>query len=57
MTIRGSIRRATGGLPQLQMDLTAEFYTTDASSGPGSSPGHTESVLAPAQSTQTVEGA
>jgi Tfp pilus assembly protein PilO len=44
-------------LPQLQMDLTAEFYTTDASSGPGSSPGHTEPVPAPAPSPQTVEGA
>ncbi len=44
-------------LPQLQMDLTAEFYTTDASAGPGSTPGHTEPAPAPVPSPQTVEGA
>jgi Tfp pilus assembly protein PilO len=31
-------------LPQLQMTLTANFYTTDISAGPGSIPGATESV-------------
>ncbi len=32
------------GLPQLEINLTAEFYTTDASAGPGSQPGHTAPV-------------
>lgn len=52
-----TVNPGPGGLPQLQMDLTAEFYTTDASAGPGSSPGHTEPVPAPTPSPQTVEGA
>jgi Tfp pilus assembly protein PilO len=52
-----TVNPGPGGVPQLQMDLTAEFYTTDASAGPGSSPGHTEPVPAPAPSPQTVEGA
>jgi Tfp pilus assembly protein PilO len=39
---------STGPL-QLKVDLLAEFYTTDLSAGPGSSPGHTEATqLAPA---------
>jgi Tfp pilus assembly protein PilO len=52
-----TVNPGPGGVPQLQMNLTAEFYTTDASAGPGSSPGHTEAVPAPAPSPQTVEGA
>jgi Tfp pilus assembly protein PilO len=52
-----TVNPGPGGVPQLQMNLTAEFYTTDASAGPGSSPGHTEPVPAPAPSPQTVEGA
>jgi Tfp pilus assembly protein PilO len=35
------------GLPQLAMNLTAEFYTTDVSAGPGSTPGHTKALPAP----------
>ena|SRR5438105_5330427 len=30
------------GLPQLQITMTAEVYTTDASAGPGSQPGYTK---------------
>jgi Tfp pilus assembly protein PilO len=48
------------GLPQLQMNLTAEFYTTDVSAGPGSSPGHTDAlpVVRPAStSTSNAPGA
>ena len=29
------------GLPQLQLQLNTELYTTDTSAGPGSAPGHT----------------
>src|SRR5919197_6684154 len=37
------------GLPQLQVTLSAEVYTTDASAGPGSEPGSTKaSALVPA---------
>lgn len=32
------------GLPQLQVDLSVEFYTTDLSVGPGSVPGPSETV-------------
>jgi Tfp pilus assembly protein PilO len=42
------------GLPQLQMNLTAEFYTTDASAGPGSSPGHTNALPAPKPTSSTT---
>ena len=40
---------ASSGPLQLKVDFLAEFYTTDLSAGPGSSPGHTgASALAPA---------
>ena len=40
---------SSSGPMQLKVDLLAEFYTTDLSAGPGSSPGHTDaSQLAPA---------
>jgi Tfp pilus assembly protein PilO len=32
----------TQGLPQLQISMTSEVYTTDASAGPGSQPGSNE---------------
>ena len=39
---------SSSGPMQLKVDLLAEFYTTDLSAGPGSSPGHTDaSQLAP----------
>jgi Tfp pilus assembly protein PilO len=41
------------GLPQLAMNLTAEFYTTDVSAGPGSTPGHTSALPVPKQTTTT----
>ncbi|MFN2589581.1 MAG: type 4a pilus biogenesis protein PilO [Actinomycetota bacterium] len=48
------------GVPQLQVNVSAEFYTTDVSAGPGSQPGHTEAVAAPpaaTTSTGTTPGA
>ena len=40
---------SSSGPMQLKVDLLAEFYTTDLSAGPGSSPGHTDAAeLAPA---------
>lgn len=45
------------GLPQLQMNLSAEFYTTDVSAGPGSSPGHTNPVPAARPVTTNASGA
>ena len=45
------------GLPQLQMNLSAEFYTTDVSAGPGSSPGHTNPLPAAKPVTTNASGA
>jgi Tfp pilus assembly protein PilO len=43
-----AVNPGPGGVPQLQMNLTAEFYTTDLSTGPGSQPGHTAGTPVPA---------
>lgn len=47
------------GLPQLAVNLTAEFYTTDVSAGPGSTPGHTKPLPVPQApaTTSTTSGA
>jgi Tfp pilus assembly protein PilO len=42
------------GLPQLQIAMTAEVYTTDASAGPGSVPGPTKVLPAPAPSASAI---
>jgi Tfp pilus assembly protein PilO len=34
-------------LPQLQVNASVEFYTTDVSAGPGSIPGHTAAQITP----------
>jgi Tfp pilus assembly protein PilO len=38
------------GYPQLQMSLNVEFYTTDASAGPDSQPGHQSALPVPVPS-------
>ena len=46
------------GLPQLQLQLTTEVYTTDVSAGPGSVPGHTQgSSTSSTDTTSTTGGA
>jgi len=42
------------GLPQLQITMTAEVYTTDASAGPGSQPGATKAQPAAVTSPSAV---
>ena len=44
-----------GGLPQLQVSLTAEVYTTDASAGPGSIPGSTKAEAPAPAATASAE--
>jgi Tfp pilus assembly protein PilO len=43
------------GLPQLQVSLTAEVYTTDASAGPGSVPGSTKAAAPVPVTTPSAE--
>jgi Tfp pilus assembly protein PilO len=42
-----SLQVGSTGLPQLQLSLTANFYTTDTSAGPGSAPGGEQPASAP----------
>ncbi|MGE5459914.1 MAG: type 4a pilus biogenesis protein PilO [Solirubrobacterales bacterium] len=54
----GTTTTTTTSTGRLQMQLTVEFYTTDSSAGPGSSPGPTEgltTVPAAASTTTTTE--
>ena len=44
------------GLPQLQISMTAEVYTTDASAGPGSVPGPTEATPVPTAAPSPTSG-
>ena len=43
------------GVPQLQMEMTVQFYTTDISAGPGSIAGSTQAT--PAAGTTPTPGA
>ena len=52
-----AIAPGPNGLPQLTVNLTANFYTTDASAGPGSIPGGTQPVApAPTPAPTTTPG-
>ena len=52
-----AIAPGPNGLPQLTVNLTANFYTTDASAGPGSIPGGTQLVApAPTPAPTTTPG-
>lgn len=52
-----AIAPGPNGLPQLTVNLTANFYTTDTSAGPGSIPGGTQPVApAPTPAPTTTPG-